>query len=409
MRRLAPLCLLAACSVAPSPLAEAARQSHVDYTAGGWLQGLVPSAIAGGAPVGLEVVVFAVRGELPGGLATDATATILAGHDAPFRGAAAEFGDLRWLGDTAAGAWLAGTAARPPHELQQLGRVTAVAAPGLRTRCRTDGLPDVLATMAGGELHLAVGRTAGELLLLQQPLTRSAPVGLLSVPTLSPDRPSVVVALRRLEGPSAEAVAAARAAATPPAEPGRAPDPLAAQLGKAADAIGLDNRRPALLAVAQRLRATGSIDLLQALDPRAAAAVTAELPGAETLEASRGPAWRFERAVWLVLLPRIQRDDLPDALRNVLRQQLGALADDPSALELLVRSSDGPEEFARGVREENLAALADRDAGPRVRGHDWLADHGGAVPGYDPLGPRAGRQQALRAAAAAARAAEAPR
>lgn len=112
-------------------------------------------------------------------------------------------------------------------------------------------------------------------------------------------------------------------------------------------------------------------------------------------------AWQVERAMLSALVPALQRQTLPAALRATLIRHFGALALDPSALDLLLQTSADASSFATGVRTANLDALADHDTAPRLRARDSLVEHGAAVPDFDPLAPREARQQALRRFAAA--------
>jgi len=49
------------------------------------------------------------------------------------------------------------------------------------------------------------------------------------------------------------------------------------------------------------------------------------------------------------------------------------------------------------ILEENRIALEGSSPAARVRAHDWLAEQGLAVPGYDPLADGPARRAALRA------------
>lgn len=96
------------------------------------------------------------------------------------------------------------------------------------------------------------------------------------------------------------------------------------------------------------------------------------------------------------LLPRLDRDDLPPGLLAALRRQLGAGCDDTAELRRMLQQGTDCDAFTRALRDENLAALDDRSAAVRVRAHDWLATHGGSLPGFDPLGPAKERRAVLR-------------
>jgi hypothetical protein len=349
---------------------------------------------------------FAVRPGLSGP-AVDLAATAIAGdRGRPFRGASSLPAGSRWL----AGEWLTGWQ-RGAGERQSRGLVDALVAADLQpTVTAGPDLPALeLSATAGGAVQVTVIAAAAhgghERLLLHPPLAVDAG-GLLFVPVVPQSGYGGDALLVTLQGPAAAAHADAVRAAAAPAPIVAAPPP---DWHHAERAIGEHNRRPALLALARERGSALCLDLLLVADEPALIASTAAL--ARLPDADRAAAWPFERAVLQALLPRLERDELSPALQAALRRQLGALANDAGSLRLLLAESADRAAFARGLRDENFAALADRSVALRVEAHDWLQHHGGGVPGFDPLAAAALRRQVLRAhtaamAAAAAIAAE---
>jgi hypothetical protein len=207
----------------------------------------------------------------------------------------------------------------------------------------------------------------------------------LLVTVLDPAQPALAEAVRA----SARAAAAAETAA-----PDTAPSWQLAQRS-----IGEHNRRPALLAVAHELGSPRALDLLLDADERTLIAITDQL-AALPAEATTA-TWPFERELLRALLPQLERDELTAALQAGVRRQLGAVADDAGTLRQLLASSADCQAFAAALRDENLAALADRTPAVRTAAHDWLLQHGGSVNGFEPLAPASQRKQALRAHAVA--------
>jgi ligand-binding sensor domain-containing protein len=100
--------------------------------------------------------------------------------------------------------------------------------------------------------------------------------------------------------------------------------------------------------------------------------------------------------MWQALIPRLERDELTPSLHSAATRHLGAIFDDASTLQLLLKMSRDSESFARGLLEENLAALADRSAAIRVTAVTWLHGQNVAVDGYDAMGSKVDRRRAVR-------------
>ena len=407
MRRYAPLLLLAACAQAPEPLAEPARTVLVRHTRDSWLAALLgASGAATGAPAQLAVELLAMRGPLPGRPLQDDAILIVANRGEPFRGAAPELGSVRVLYGTQADAWAEAAASAAPTEVQTLGGGPALVAQGLGTRLTVQGLDlELHATVVDGAVRFAFGNDRSEFVVQGQALTEQDRVAVLFVPAAAAATPALALVLRRQAGdPGALAAAMAALAVAPAAAPRQRPSgPLAMQqqIDVARAAVGQQYRRPALLALAQSLQLPHAGDLLLGADEPLLIAITNHLPKADEFVPGPSAAWQVERAMLGALVPALQRQTLPAALRATLIRHFGALALDPSAFDLLLQTCTDAPSFAASVRVANFDALADHDTAPRVRAHDWLVENGSAVPDFDPLAPREARQQALRRLAAA--------
>ena len=401
--------LLAACASPPAPLPTEPAPPRVVPL---WTDG--PAEAAAAAPAaGLAAVVHAevlALREPPPGSAVDLAATaIRSDRGQPFRGASELPDGTRWCTGPELLAHLGGLAS--PDERTGLGAANAIVAPGLgaslqfasptlpRLRLETNG-DTLIATVVAPQPPAS----ARQELPLQQPLGLGA-TALLYVPADDPaGRPAghgLGLVVHVLERATDAQVAAARAAATPPA----ATAPESPLWRQAIAAIGEHNRRPALLALTQLHRLPRCTDLLLAADERALVEITAGL-AALPVEA-REQAVRIEAAVLQALLPRLERDDLPPGLTAALRRQLGAATDDTFELRGMLAICRSGDELTAMLTTENREALTDRSAAVRVRADDWLRLHDAGVPGFDPLGPGRQRRDALRAAAAAAAAAAA--
>ena len=391
------LAVLAACQGAPPPLALPAVTPQLDHRPVGGETGGEPATAA------LRVTIerLALRPGPAGPAADLAARTIATDRGLPFRGASSLPAGSRWLTGAELDAWLTGRGER-----QSRGIAEAVIAEDLFCRARTgDELPELELRATGAATVQVIGiRTAadgtrerlelqpmlapGEAAMLFVPVDPSRGYGgdALLVTVLDPAQPALAAAVRA----SARAAAAAEAAAAPDTAPSW-------QLAQRS--IGEHNRRPALLAVAHELGSPRALDLLLDADERTLIAITEQLA---TLPAEATTAtWPFERELLRALLPQLERDELGAALQAGVRRQLGAVADDAGTLRQLLASSADCPAFAAALRDENLAALADRTPAVRVAAHDWLLQHGGSVNGFEPLAPASQRKQALRAHAVA--------
>lgn len=347
----------------------------------------------------ITVSIRRLRTPPPGRSCDLAASAIRSDQGAPFRGASRLPADTLWCDGEPFVAWqqLAGDRERTGDEVE-LGSTTAVAADGLTTDLQWAAASTTVRLLANADgiaVRLLPGPSTAtppsprQELALAQPLAAGTSAALF-VPD-APASPLGTALVLRVDGPAADdLVAAARRAApvtaTPPAVP-----PV---WQFAFAAVGEHNRRPALLAVARSSGLPRCIDLLLAADERVLIEITNALTRLTADE--RALPHRVEATMLGALLPRLDRDDLPPGLLAALRRQLGAGCDDTAELRRMLQQSPDCDAFARALRDENLAALDDRSAAVRVRAHDWLVAHGGALAGFDPLGPAKERRAVLR-------------
>lgn len=363
------------------------------------------------SPQGVDIALHAVRRRIVGPSLDAAAATITAQQGAPFRGATGQPAGTAWLVGDDARAWveqlaqggdgarlLATARAFPATDLVAVVRADAADSPTLRLQRGDDGSVHVRI----GAGRAADGSPAVEA-HVAAPLPSAGPA-VLFVPAAGGGIAGRAFVLTHAAA-DADGAARARAAAEPP-------PPAATGWPRrwlaAFQAIGQHNRRPPLLEIARTLAADRCRDGLLVADEELLIAFTERL-ARELTPADAASPWPFERALWRALLPRLERDELPDALHAHCLRQLGAMADDTAALRSALDACVDGAAFARALREDNVGALADHDAAWRVRGVDWLRRQGIDVPGYDPLAGDDARRDALRAFFAAEAAAEGPR
>ena len=368
---------------------------------------VTPTPVTGATadtPIGLEVQIeaFALREPPPGPAADAAAWTIRSDRGQPFRGASALPVGTRWSTGAALQTWLEGTKARTESDQQSLGWATAVVANGVLTEIAfaEPSQPRLLLGHDGGVVTVRIVVTsppapAHQELQLAQTLG-GGDGAMLYVPAAKPGEPGQALLLRCGGAAPEDALAAAHAAAAPTPIVAQAPAPWRLALS----AIGAHNRRPALLALASQAGRPRCIDVLLIADERGLIDITRAL--AAVPHDAEDLSFRFELALLAGLLPRLERDDLPPALQASLRRQLGAACDDTTELHHMLATCASAAAFDAALRDENLAALDDRNGAVRVRAHDWLVMHGGSVTDFDPLAPARQRRAALRRHAEAA-------
>ncbi|MBX3461661.1 MAG: hypothetical protein KF830_00685 [Planctomycetes bacterium] len=320
---------------------------------------------------------------------------VLALRGRPLRAASSLRPGTRW-GMPAPAAVVEGT----PH----LGSVTGIVAAGWSTTFSTSvpHLPEFRCEPAADGVRLALrtdtGRDRGiELAVLRDPLGDGA--ALLFVPATGAGFAGHAIRIGAgglADAAEIDAAVAANGPKAPPAAPaGPGTDPIALQWQLAAESIGAQPRRGALLALATNFGLPACVDVLLAADETNLIAIGAEVGRLDPVAADR--RFDFERAVWSALLPAMQREELPLGLRSAVLRRLGILALEPATLQRLLATSHDAAAFAAGAQAENLEALGDRDPVHRLRAHEYLAEHGLAVPDYAPLDPPERRAAALRA------------
>ena len=120
----------------------------------------------------------------------------------------------------------------------------------------------------------------------------------------------------------------------------------------ARQAVGARNRRPALLALVTPLQLARAVDMLVVADERALIAVTPEMTATDP--DSDDVAWQLERALWRALMPRLERHELTPAMQAAAVRHLGALADDPATLSLLLQTCGDDAAYRQALTSENV-------------------------------------------------------
>jgi len=413
MRRPSPtlLLLLTACACPPEPLREPALPAESTPLAWDWLERLwpgvpTPAAHEDSAPgFAITLTAFASRIEPIGEPVADLVELVTATQGPAFPGGSLALRAMRWQEGEAVQAFLHTSSLRPDHELQRRSQHHAVAAAGLAARLPLGpAQPELLAVAFADGVRIGLATKNGDLCLLA-PNIAAGRAALLALPPATTDgetaaatsAPWLLLAIEVASNRDPAAVADARARATQaPLQP-PPPAPLQQQLQLLGEAIGTNRRRPALLAVAVSLDAPWLTDLALAANDDELRRLVRALQAVPQL-AELEPAVRDlhgRRSSLVALLELLRRNQTSPALYARTLQQLGAVALDPGALDLLLdEATDGPALDA-GLLRENLRALAGRQAAMRLRATEWLAARGTTVPGYDPLGEASGRAAAL--------------
>ncbi|MFT7537535.1 MAG: hypothetical protein ACI85K_003495 [Hyphomicrobiaceae bacterium] len=398
--------LASSCQTSPKPLALPQATLSVDY------ERAVLTA-AESSPIAARLLELYAVSEAPAGTPIAlAAAAIVSDRGTPFRGKTQLPVGSRWLSPADVLAWRTAQPQRAAWQLQELGNVTAVlehqlvtsvtvesalVLPTLQLQCAASGLRATLSTeasdeSANDEVDSDV-RAAREVVVLADAIGTAASVGLF-VPDIRVPGGGLLLLATPTSAPSSEAVANATERANSKLASSAEPNPLPMAWRVAKQAIGERNRRPALLAVVTPLRLTRITDLILASDEPLLISMTEQLALVDCT--AENVAWPVEAAMWQALIPRLERDELTPSLHSAATRHLGAIFDDASTLQLLLKMSRDSESFARGLLEENLAALADRSAAIRVTAVTWLHGQNVAVDGYDAMGSKVDRRRAVR-------------
>lgn len=391
---------LAACAVPPPPLAEPPLVLRAHQEPAPWL---VPLLGPGNAPrtAAVHATALAHRDPPPGAPVQVQAAQVFATSGPPFPGSPPALRAVGSAHGPEVAAWLADPAA---GARQTLGAATAPVATGALTWCHTGPrLPAVGITATADGLEVWVGDPAGTAAALPD----SPPAGgpwLVSVAPDTPGTPWYSLVLQVLAEAPTQSASSWEPPPTPPvlpavgAPPDLAPPTLAPAWQLARTAIGAGNRRPALLALAQRLGLPDLADLILAADDPTLQALAAGLPDLPADATGADLAWLCAKSCWRAVLPVLWRGDAAPSLLACLYRLLGAAASDPGAFEELLDDSADVRDLRQRLIGWHRAQLADRRSQTRLRAADWLAAAGAAVPGFDPLADEPARRAALPAA-----------
>ena len=401
-RLLFALCLAAAaCAGGPKPIQLPSGGPALHYAPRNE-RDRTPPPTADRAPIAFDVQLYGVLAPPDGTAIANAAAAIMRTRGAPFRGRSRLPIGTRWLSSTDVDNWLAQRDELTPETLQVLGEARAVLAPAfaLQLDAPDAPLPRMLLSHAanGTAVTLVTPASDGrseERLDVAEPIVAQASAGLFVPATeLRSTRGGYLLLLRAADAPDAQEVEDAAAAAAAAGSGEQPPEHLPRQWQVAMRAVGERNRRPALLALCAGHDLDRVVDLLLTCDEPALIAITAAL---QPIDAdAEDVAWQIERAAWRAVLPRIEREELSPPMFAATLRHLGAVADDPATLELLLQTQTTSPAFGEALLDENVAALADRSTAVRVAAHIWLDLRDVEVEGYDPMADRAQRRRALR-------------
>ena len=165
---------------------------------------------------------------------------------------------------------------------------------------------------------------------------------------------------------------------------------------------GRELQRPALVFLAQSTGAAITEELALVAGAETLGEYLTEV-GRSTADLERAPesaksfGWFLERSAFLWLCARSEDEtrELESELFAVLVRHAGEMARYPDLLREAVVACRGPEELAEALIRENRIFLEDAHPAARVRAYDWLAAHGSAPEGFDPLAPPDERRAAL--------------
>ena len=213
-----------------------------------------------------------------------------------------------------------------------------------------------------------------------------------------------------VEADVSPAAAGAFAMDKPPGLSAGAPidEPAWPGLGSAIEALArADRQRSALAFLARETGATLAYDASLSLDDELLGSLAGRIcEAAAALPAPHDAptaGWLVERETYLYLLETSDRaETVGSQARGLLLAHAGEIGRYPSSLREVVTAAKDQESLAAALRHENLLFLEDNSPSSRVRAFDWLAQRGQVIEGYDPLGPRKERRDALRRAADAA-------
>ena len=366
------------------------------------------------APVGIPVAL--------------AAAAIVTGQANPFRGKTQLPIGSRWLAADDANRWLKSRDQLTSWEQKPLAATQAILLPELMTSVvfkigprSPDGvtrpMPVLQLQQFAGELRATLStlpappaatasqartqaeqtaKDVKEVIVIAKDLSPAEPFAVF-VPDLRLPGGGLLLMTRPCDLPDEAAIAAAMQIATAKLSTPAITASVPLSWLLAQQAVGERNRRPALLAVATPLRLDRSVDLILAADEPALIAMTKQLAMIKAAAASPTQVkWQVEAATWQALIPRMGQEDLPPALRAASRRHIGALANDASTLQVLLKACEDADMFTEHLIEENAAALSDRSAAIRVAALEWLKSQKITVDGYDPMASKTERKKSIK-------------
>lgn len=106
--------------------------------------------------------------------------------------------------------------------------------------------------------------------------------------------------------------------------------------------------------------------------------------------------WILERSSFLLLARLREQETLPPSLDALLVDHAGEAGRSETLIEDVIGRSQTLEQLHEEWGRENLIFLEDRSPAARLRAYDWLLRRGETLDGYEPLGSREDRREAVR-------------
>lgn len=116
---------------------------------------------------------------------------------------------------------------------------------------------------------------------------------------------------------------------------------------------------------------------------------------ADATPAEESLRWMLDRSALLVMSEPTEDKQTSPEIASVLMLYTGELGRQPDSIREIVKTVGSSTDFQTRVVGENLIALEDSSPGARVRAFDWLQRQGKAPPGFDPMGDRKSRRDAI--------------
>ncbi len=168
------------------------------------------------------------------------------------------------------------------------------------------------------------------------------------------------------------------------------------------------SRRAALVFLGDQTGAQVLPDLALVADDTVLARLVAKIHARPAVHAGAAPVfnisdqqalgWQLDLAALQLLHDMQSAGQLPRDLSAVLLAYAGEAGRHPSSLDEILTDLPDRAELQRRLISENRQYLEDGSPAARIGAYDWLAAHGQAPAGYDPLGSPRARSQALEKA-----------